>query len=218
MNNKKIYGLFFMAVAVFTLIAQLNIRALQSSSMIIWTVIFGLFLIRGILKMSWFMISVSAFLIINMYNNIYNFLPFSPMILFVIMSVFFLGVSMVFKKQPSSGIKIIKNPQKNYKQHTLSTVTKYIDDKDLEDFTYIAKLSQATIYFDNADLKNDTAVFHLEVKVSELTLYIPKHWAVINEMKVILGEINQSNKEHLTTKTIYLRGKVAVGELNIIYV
>lgn len=218
MNNKKIYGLFFMAVAIVTLIVQLNIKAFQSSSMIVWTVIFGLFFIRGLMKMSWFMISLSAFLMINMYNNMYHFLPFSPMILLVVLSVFFLGFSMVFKKSPFIEVRVLKKSDKNYQQNVLSSVTKYIDDKELENFTYIAKLSDATLYFDNADLKNDTVTFNLEVKLSALTLYVPKHWAVINDMKVILGEVNQQVTDYPTTKKVYLKGKVALGELKIIYV
>lgn len=218
MKHKKIYGLFFMAVAIFTLIAQLNIKAFQSSSMVVWTVIFGYFFIKGLLKMSWVTISLSLFLMINMYNNVYQFLPVSPMILFVVLSVFFLGFSMVFKKGPSVEIRVLKKSDKNYQQNVMSSVTKYIDDKELEQFTYEAKLSDTTLYFDNADLKNDTATFEFHVKLSAVTLYIPKNWRIVNEMKVILGEANQQVIDYPTTKTIYLKGKVALGELKIIYV
>lgn len=218
MKNKKVYGLFFMAIAIFMLIAQLNIKAFQSSSLVVWTVIFGYFLIKGLLKMSWFMISLSAFLMINMYNNVHQFLPFSPMILLIVLSVFFLGFSMVFKKGPLVEIRVLKKSDKNYQQNVMSSVTKYIDDKALEQFTYEAKLSDVTLYFDNADLKHDTAIFDFNVKLSAVTLYIPRNWRVINEMKVVLGEASQQVTDYPTTKTIYLKGKVALGELKIIYV
>lgn len=218
MKNKKIYGLFFMAIAVFIVIAQLNIAAFQSSSLVIWTVVFGYFLIKGLLKMSWFMISLSAFLIINMYNNIYHFLPFSPMVLLIVLGVFFLGFAMVFKKTPSVEIRVLKKSDKNYQQNVMSSVTKYIDDKEIEQFTYEAKLSDTTFYFDNADLKHDTATFDFTVKLSSVTIYVPRHWRVVNEMKVVLGEANQQGIDYPTTKTVYLKGKVALGELKIIYV
>lgn len=218
MKNKKIYGLFFMAAAIFILIAQLNIKAFRSSSMVVWTVIFGYFLIKGLLKMSGVTISISLFLMINMYNNVYQFLPVSPMILFVVLSVFFLGFSMVFKNGPLVEIHVLKKSDKNYQQNVMSSVTKYIDDEELEQFTYEAKLSDTTLYFDNADLKNDTATFEFNVKLSAVTLYIPKNWRIVNEMKVILGEANQQVIDYPTTKTIYLKGKVVLGELKIIYV
>lgn len=216
--NKKIYGLFFMAIAVFILVVQLNVAIFQSISPMFWTVVFGFFLIKGILKMSWFTISLSSFLMINMYNDMYHFLSFPPIILLFILGVFFIGFSMVFKQSMSIGIKKPKISYQYNQQNALSSVAKYIEDKELEQFTYVAKMSQVTLYFDNAELKYDTAVFDLDVKLSEVTLYLPKHWAVINEMRVTLGEINQRDKKNPTTKTIYLRGKVALGALKIIYV
>lgn len=218
MNNKRIYGLFFMMIALVILVGQLFADVFNSLNVALWTIIFGFFLVRGLVKLSWWMISISTYLLVNMYNDIYNFLPFSAFMLLIILVIFCIGFSMFFSKSSFVEVKVIKKSDKNYEKNIFNSTTKYINDKQLEKFTYSASFSEVKLYFDNADLKQDSAIFDIKVHFSEMTLYVPKNWMIVNNMKVFAGELNQKTADYPTDKTVYLKGNVSFGELKIIYI
>lgn len=222
MNNKKIYGLFLMVIAIFILISNWFTDLFGSFKIIVWSIIFLFFLVRGLIKSSWLMSSISAFLLINMYNEIYHFLPFSTGVLIVILIIFFIGYSLFFGKMqfyPNKKIFIYNGSQKYGDVNTsFSSETKYINDKEIEKFTISTTFSESKLYFDNADLKNDSAVFDVEVKLGNVTLFVPRNWEVINELRVVMGEVKQNPSNDFKTKKVYLRGKVSLGTIQIIYI
>lgn len=220
MKNKKVYGLLLMVIAMFMLITIWSGDQLGSIKTIIWTIIFGFFLIRGIIKSVWFSTALAAYFLIVMYNQIYRFLPFPPEPLFIILMIFFLGFSLFFgKKRIYSHSKIIVNKSdEGIVNTTFSSETKYINDKKIENFKLRVLLSESKLYFDNADLKYDNASFDIVVKLASVVLYVPKDWEIVNELEVTMGEVKQSYSNILSTKKVYLRGKVTMGALEIVYI
>lgn len=78
-----------MVIAMFMLITIWSGDQLGSIKTIIWTIIFGFFLIRGIIKSVWLSTTLAVYFLIVMHNQIYRFLPFPPEPLFIILIKFF---------------------------------------------------------------------------------------------------------------------------------
>ena len=97
--------------------------------------------------------------------------------------------------------------------------SKYVNTKELEKVNIYCNCCGAQVYFDNADIKGDSATINLDVSLSGTEIYIPRNWRVENKADVSLGAIEEKGRPNdITDKTIILTGRVSLSGVEIIYI
>lgn len=70
-----------------------------------------------------------------------------------------------------------------------------------------------------AVLKGPSAQFDVDVSLGSLSLYVPNDWRVhINVDNSLSAIQHQENPSNLTSKDLYIKGEVSLGNLESIYV
>ena len=70
-----------------------------------------------------------------------------------------------------------------------------------------------------AVLKGPSAQFDVDVSLGSLSLYVPSDWRVhINVDNSLSAIQHQENTSNLTSKDLYIKGEVSLGNLESIYV
>ena len=102
---------------------------------------------------------------------------------------------------------------------TFSVVTKYLNDQQFTHGSADVSLGQASVYFDNCRIEGPSAQFDVDVSLGSLSLYVPSDWRVhINVDNSLSAIQHQENPSNLTSKDLYIKGEVSLGNLEIIYV
>ena len=102
---------------------------------------------------------------------------------------------------------------------TFSTVTKYLNDQQFTHGSADVSLGQASVYFDNCRIEGPSAQFDVDVSLGSLSLYVPSDWRVhINVDNSLSAIQHQENPSNLTSKDLYIKGEVSLGNLESIYV
>lgn len=70
-----------------------------------------------------------------------------------------------------------------------------------------------------AVLKGPSAQFDVDVSLGSLSLYVPSDWRVHTNVDNSLSTIqHQESPSNLTSKDLYIKGEVSLGNLESIYV
>lgn len=102
---------------------------------------------------------------------------------------------------------------------SFSGSVKYINTNSFEQADFKCSFGAMKVYFDNATMSGENAVVRLNVSFSGIELYIPKNWRVENKTNVLLGAIDEKNKNNqVTTNTLTLIGDISFSGVEIIYV
>ncbi|EHD48139.1 hypothetical protein G9Q17_29330 [Klebsiella pneumoniae] len=76
----------------------------------------------------------------------------------------------------------------------------------------------AKIYYDNAEMLGDFATLNIEVAFGNATVYVPQHWRVDLKVETSFGTAKADAPVAPTSKTLIIRGDVAFGKLELVYV
>lgn len=97
-------------------------------------------------------------------------------------------------------------------------VTRYIRSKNLKEVNINVSCAGAKIYFDNADIAGNEAVVNINSTAAGISLYVPCHWHIKNELKTGLGGYTESGKPEsdVTTKTLVLAGSCGASGIKIV--
>jgi len=96
---------------------------------------------------------------------------------------------------------------------------KYINTADFEKADFRCSFGALKVYFDNAVMKNSSAVVRIDASCSGVELYIPKSWRVEDKTSVFLGGVTEKNRSgQVLTNTLTLVGDIYLSGVEIIYV
>jgi hypothetical protein len=104
---------------------------------------------------------------------------------------------------------------------SFGNVIKYINSDKLERVEAECSFGAMKLYFDNAKLRDGGAIIILEVGFGSVELFIPKEWAVNNEVKRGFSGVYEKNAEYRSaekTARITITGDVGFSSICIIYV
>lgn len=97
--------------------------------------------------------------------------------------------------------------------------TKYVNCDNFKQAELDCAFGAMTVYFNNAQVKDAKAYASIQVKFAGMELYIPKEWAVVNDVNTSLGAVEEKNRNCPDGKvTLVLSGSVNLGGVDIIYV
>ncbi|GAK47591.1 putative membrane protein [Secundilactobacillus oryzae JCM 18671] len=96
---------------------------------------------------------------------------------------------------------------------------RYIQATNLKTANIYVSMAGAKIYFDDVDIPSGTATINLDASLSGVELYIPDEWHLINQLDSSLSGLDESgNRVDADGPTVYLKGKLNLGGLTIIYI
>ncbi|HHA7469986.1 TPA: hypothetical protein ACOP97_001858 [Streptococcus pneumoniae] len=104
------------------------------------------------------------------------------------------------------------------KEVAFGSGTFYKQDQDLVDDQVEVAFGDAKIYYDNAEMLGDFATLNIEVAFGNATVYVPQHWRVDLKVETSFGAAKADASVAPTSKTLTIRGDVAFGKLEIVYV
>ncbi len=103
-------------------------------------------------------------------------------------------------------------------KNTFGATSKYVSTDNFKSATLENSFGELKVYFDNAMMQGAEATITVNNSFGETEIFIPRTWAVDNQINVMLGEVSEKSQNQPDGRhTILLTGSVSLGELQIIY-
>jgi len=152
-------------------------------------------------------------------NSSYHFLPISSGTIFLAGILASIGIGLIFKPKRIWGIYHGQNARRVINGDiNFGSGTRYINSDDFTYETLDCAFGNATIYFDNATIKGNSATFDIDVSFGNATLYVPSNWRVELDVDNAFGTVTNPRNINEKDKTLYVKGDVSFGRLGIIYI
>ena len=152
-------------------------------------------------------------------NSSYHFLPISSGTIFLAGILASIGIGLIFKPKRILGIYHGQNARRVINGDiNFGSGTRYINSDDFTYETLDCAFGNATVYFDNATIKGNSATFDIDVSFGNATLYVPSNWRVELDVDNAFGTVTNPRNINEKDKTLYVKGDVSFGRLGIIYV
>lgn len=222
--SKIFWGLFFILAATAVVLSGLGVFAEINLFSLILTIFLGAILIKSIWHLSFAGILFSIAFILIIYDNQLGITAITPWPILCAALFGSIGLSIIFGKHSHHHDKreFTKEELENNVVDinvSFGASSKYINTKELERVNASCSFGAAEIYFDNAQIKGDSAIVNLDISFAGVEIYIPRTWCIENKVNVSLGAVEEKNKSHdVTEKTIILTGKVSFAGVEIIYI
>lgn len=152
-------------------------------------------------------------------NSSYHFLPISSGTIFLAGILASIGIGLIFKPKRIWGIYHGQNARRVINGDiNFGSGTRYINSDDFTYETLDCAFGNATVYFDNATIKGNSATFDIDISFGNATLYVPSNWRVELDVDNAFGTVTNPRNINEKDKTLYVKGDVSFGRLGIIYV
>ena len=222
--KKKAFGIVLLVLAAVVLLqGNFGIPSLEGK---IWPLIgIGFFAFQSVgalLRRHHTTSSFTALVALLIANHFYAILPIPNQSLFWAGVLIVLGVSMLThtnrtwngKKWWYDGAKTILTE----KEVAFGSGTFYKQNQDLVEDEFEVGFGNAKIYYDNAEMLGDSATLKIEVGFGNAVVYVPQHWRVDLKVETFCGAAKADAPVAPTSKTLIIRGEVAFGKLEVVYV
>ena len=222
--KKKAFGIVLLVLAAWILLqGNFGIPSLDGK---IWPllgiVFFAYQSVESLLRRHLTSAVLTALVALMIANHFYNILPIPNQSLFwasilAVLGVGYLTHSSKFwngKKWWYDGEKTILTD----KEVAFGSGTFYKQDQDLVEDQVEVAFGNAKIYYDNAEMLGDSATLKIEVGFGNAVIYVPQHWGVDLKVETFCGVAKADTPLAPTSKTLIIRGDVAFGKLEIVYV
>lgn len=241
MNKKNAFwGLFFIFAAVLVIVQQLGYFQEISFFKVVFSIMLAAILIKSVVNVSFGGILFSLAFLCILYDGPLGIESLTPWPVLCAALFGTIGLNLIFKNHGSLGTD--KNAykwnhnrndfpepkeaaeqldgEKVYFMNRFGASVKYIVSQQLEQANLKCSFGGMQAYFDKADLKDMQAVIYVDISFSGVELYFPKEWSVVNEVDVTLAGVDMHNAKgpEPGAKTVYLRGSVSLGGLDVYFI
>ena len=222
--KKKVFGIVLLVLAALVLLqGNFGIPSLGGQ---IWPLIgIGFFAyqsVEALLRRHLTSASVTALVALMIANHFYDILPIPNQSLFWASILIVMGVSaLTHSNRTWNGKKWWYDGEKTIltdKEVAFGAGTFYKQDQELVEDEFEVGFGNAKIYYDNAEILGDSATLKVEVGFGNAVIYVPKHWGVDLKVETFCGVAKADTPLAPTSKTLIIRGDVAFGKLEIVYV
>ncbi len=231
-KDKLFWGLFLIAAAVLILVAKLGVFPEMSVAKVFWTLVFGVALVKSVVKLSFSGIFFSLAFLGIVYDTELGITAITPWTILLAALLLSIGVGLIYtpKKKKAVGnhcptddgdFVVYDEEDGNRFDFSSSFVgsIKYVNSDNFEYANIDARFAGMKVYFDNAIIQNGHATVNMNVSFAGVELYVPKNWRVDNQMTATLGGVEEKNRPNVGDGPILtLRGNVSLGGITILYV
>ena len=222
--KKKAFGIVLLILAALVLLqGNFGIPSLGGH---IWPLLgIGFFAyqsVEALLRRHLTSASFTALVALMIANHFYGILPIPNQTLIWAGVLIVLGVNMLTHSNRTwNGKKWWHDGEKTIltdKEVAFGTGTFYKQEQELVEDQVEVGFGNAKIYYDNAEILGDTATLKVEVGFGNAVIYVPQHWGVDLKVETFCGVAKADTSLAPTSKTLIIRGDVAFGKLEIVYV
>ena len=230
-KEKVFWGILFILMGAFLIISKLgyfpNVNVISLLLTAFLVAVIGKSLVR--LNFSGVLFPIAFICIIyDKQLGITNITPWTVLIAALLGSI---GLSMIFHKHTKC--VNFKFDSEDYKfekidvedeshvrvKNSFASSIKYINTDNFEQADFKCSFGAMKVYFDKAIMSNDNAIARIDASFSGIELYIPKEWNIEDKTNVVLGAINEKNRNNqVTTNTLTLVGDIKFSGVEIIYI
>lgn len=230
-RNKILWGIIFLLGAVALIAYQME----YFTEVNIFSIIVSIILL-GVIVMSIFVLNfVGIFfplaIIIIIYDDVLGLTTLTPWTVLIAALFGSIGCWLIFNKRlielqnkqnwNSSVDEIIEKDDEGHVkfQAVLGWSSNYVNTDKLEQVDLRCRFGGIEVYFDKAKLHNGKGIIRVDLSFGGMELYIPKEWTVENNVKVVLGAVEEKGiARGKPDNHINIIGNVSFGSVEIIYV
>lgn len=235
-RHKRLWGIFFIAIAAYIILDQFKIiDAAFSVGRIIICFLFVAAFIEGLAHKSiWGTLIPLAFLAFLIINPVFH-LEINLWTILLAAVFLCIGLSIIFPHKhviPTHMDPASEEWESKHHVNTEETIdnqfvcfnrfgssTKYINTGDFKGANISNSFGELKVYFDSATIVSSPVTIEVHNSFGELQLFLPKEWAIKQNIRVTLGDckVNNHNLGN-TDPVVNLIGEVSLGEIQITYV
>lgn len=224
-NSTKnlISGLCFVGVGVLIILSSLGLLGSFGWFTLILSACLIYLLIVAVLKLNFYQMFFSiAVLFILHQEDLFN-LDLSWFS--IMLSAFLLatGCNMIFKDQRREKKGYFKNEfasadAENSAEVNFASRILYIIDQEFEVSNLECNFGNLKVYFNEAKMKDKNALVNVEANFSEVTLFVPQDWHVVDQVDTTFGSCKIQLVNTLGDNVLIINGDVTFATLNIRYI
>ena len=230
-KEKVFWGILFVLMGVFLIISKLGYFPNVNIISLLLTAFLVAVIVKSLVPLNFAGVLFPIAFISIIYDKelgITNITPWTVLIAALLGSI---GLSMIFHKhnkyvnfkfdsEDGKFETIDVEDESHVKvKNSFSSSVKYINTDSFEQADFNCSFGAMKVYFDKAIMRNDNAIVRINASFSGIELFIPKTWNVEDKTNVVLGSINEKNRNNqVTTNTLTLVGDIKFSGVEIIYI
>ncbi len=232
-NRNWFWGIFFLLSAVFVIASQTGAFGEIGVVSILAGVLLLALIIQSIVSRNFFGIFIPIGVLYIIFREPLAFPYISPWQIILAGIFSSIGFSILFRSQPKEKLPCHKggshfsqttetmDDNNPYAKVNFGSSSKYLHSDSLKGGQFIASFGELEVFLDKAQLAPEGAEIFLDCSFGSIKLYIPKHWQVLDNLHVSLGEVD--NKARMAQPSEYaprltLTGNVQFGGVEIQYI
>lgn len=242
--GRIVWGVGFIAAAIFLVVDQLNLLPVAIGFWsIFWTVIFAASLITSLFNKNLYGSIFSIAFLLIVYAKPLHIEVLSPWTILLVALLASIGLSLVFRKsfKPTviiNGERVNANWSDLKNDHSfkadnvmtdtsfgvdsdnvvisekMSDASRYVHSQNLKTITINSTMGDIDVYLDDARAAGDEVIVNINSSMSDIALYIPKDWQVVNNLQGGFGDVEIDYSKADGPKLI-LQGKQNMGDLGV---
>lgn len=229
------WGLLLVLVAVFLIVNQLGFLEDVNVFSIVFAIFWVSVLIEGLTKRSFGKILFSLAFLFMIFDEQLGIKGVSNWSVLAAALLGTIGLNMIFKRKKHCHFGRINMHSENHDTQNrgqnslegnqiffrtvMGSAVKYVNSDNFESAFLESTFSEMKVFFEQALVQNGTANIELEVSFSDVELYFPKSWSVVNETNTVFGGLDENGRNDSTgTPVVTLTGNIKFSGVTIIYV
>lgn len=234
MKSKNLFwGLFFLALAVFTIASQVGAFGEIGVLSVLEGVLLAALIIYSLISLNFFGVFIPLAFLYIIFRQPLGLPEVSTWMLLLTGLLTSIGFSIIFRKKSKHNTECSyvghdysktsetiddNNPSANVR---FSSSSKYLHSDNLESASFSASFGALEVFFDKTQLSPQGAEIFIDCSLAEMKLYIPRSWRVIENINVSLAEVKYTGRPADLTEDsprLTLKGSVSLGALEIVYI
>ncbi len=228
-SRNLFWGLFLILGAAFIIISQIGIFEDVSLLKLVFAILLSGVAISGLIHLEFTLVLFPIAIILILFDQELNITKLTPWPVLATALLGSIGLSLIFQRhhKPHHYEEYLKDVIINDPDsgdiscfaHMGSTV-KYINTKEFEKGIVDCSFGAATVYFDNAEIKDNSAVLQINCSFGGVELYLPKHWQIEQRIYAFIGGVDEKGRKDQVSNgpTLILTGRIKFAGITIYYV
>lgn len=225
------WGILFILMGVFLIISKLGYFPNVNVIGLLLTAFLVAVIVKSLVRLNFAGVLFPIAFICIIYDKQLGITTITPWTVLIAALLGSIGLSMIFHKHTKC--VNFKFDSEDYKfekidvedeshvriKNSFTSSIKYINTDNFEQADFNCSFGAMKVYFDKAIMSNDNAIVRINASFSGIELYIPKEWSVEDKTNVVLGSIDEKNRNNqVTTNTLTLVGDIKFSGVEIIYI
>lgn len=232
-KNNIFWGVVLVLLAVLIIVSEMGFVEGIGFWTVVFSVIFGAMLIRGIIKFDMTQILFSLAFLCIAWDDVLGIEAITPWPVLLAALLGSIGFSMIFggkkkkiykEKFRSSHNATCDTVEQDYGEEvkcavSFGSIVKYIKSENLKTVNASVSFGSASIYLDNAKAPSGEVVINIDSSFGGVELFVPKNWFVTNNMQNSFGGIDiENNNNGANEVNVILIGSASFAGVSVTYI